>query len=133
MKEVLAGMHAALSQDASLVSLLGDASKVRRARQGREVEPPCVTLEVLSEKRFVEGTDRIREAEARVSAWASEDRSCSDICEAVIAALDEADLSDEAIHCCACAWDGIGGEPRYDDRAEGYKRELSFKVIYRIK
>jgi len=133
MKAVLERVHAVLSDDGTLVSLLGGSSKIRRSQQGREVEAPCVTLAELSEKRFVEGTDRIREVEVQVSAWASGDRACSDVCEAVIAALDDADLSNGVVHCYACAWNRAGEEPRYDSKAEAYARELGFKVIYRLK
>jgi hypothetical protein len=133
MKEILARIHAVISQDGDLLSLLGGESQIRRSEQGREVEPPCVTLGALSEERFVEGTDRIRNAEVQVSAWAIGDRACSDVSEAVIAALDDADLGDETLHCYACVWRRAGGEPRYDAEAGAYKNELSFKVIYRLK
>ena len=93
MKAVLESIHSVLSGDVNLVSLLGGSSKIRRSRQGREVEAACVTLAEISEKRFVEGTDRIRETEAQVCAWAGGDRACSDVCEAVIAALDDVDLT----------------------------------------
>ena len=133
MKEILARIHAVLSQDGDLLSLLGNESKIRRSQQGREVEPSCVTLDVLSEERFVEGTDRIRNAEVQVSAWAGDDRACSAVSEAVIAALDDADLGDETLHCYACVWRRAGAEPRYDPEAGAYRKELSFKVIYRLK
>ncbi len=133
MKEILAKIHSTLANDAGVLAILGSASQVRRRQQARKVEPPCITIGAQYEKRLVEGTDRLRDAEVRISAWGLGDRDCSDLAEAIVAALDEADLSDETLHSYACIWIRAEAEPEFDPEATAFKKELAFRAIYRLK
>lgn len=66
-------VHTALTDDATLVALVGAATQIRRANQKVEKEAPCVIIEPGDEDLPVASADELRQVEMTLHCYAAKD------------------------------------------------------------
>ena len=80
-------VHTALTDDATLVALVGDTGQIRRANQKGETEPPCVIIEPTGHNLIIEAADELREVGLALHCYAAKDFDTTEIFEAVVELL----------------------------------------------